>query len=99
MATLEMDRKKVDGSENGAPMLELTRVIRASRAKVYEAWTRPESLQHWYAPGAMSFVSAVMDVREGGTYEVLTRGMMCTSEGMTEEDRIGGLLFAESIGE
>jgi uncharacterized protein YndB with AHSA1/START domain len=87
MATLEMDRKKVDGSESGAPMLELTRVIRASRARVYEAWTRPEILKHWHAPGEMNFVSAVMDVREGGTYEVLTRGVMCSTEGTTEEDR------------
>ena len=84
MATLEMDQKKVDGN---ALKLELTRVIRASRARVYEAWTRPEILQKWHAPGDMSFVSATLDVREGGTYEVLSQGMMCAKEGMTDEER------------
>ena len=84
MATLELEQKKNDGSVLN---LELTRVIRASRARVYEAWTRPEILQKWHAPGDMNFVSAALDVREGGTYEVLSQGMMCAKEGMTEEDR------------
>lgn len=84
MATLELEQKKNDGS---ALQLELTRVIRASRVRVYEAWTRPEILQKWHAPGDMKFVSAALDVREGGTYEVLSQGMMCSKEGMTEEDR------------
>jgi uncharacterized protein YndB with AHSA1/START domain len=87
MATLELEQKTNDGRESSAPKLELTRVIRASRAKVYEAWTRPEILQKWHAPGEMNFVSATLDVREGGAYEILSEGMMCAKEGMTEEDR------------
>jgi uncharacterized protein YndB with AHSA1/START domain len=87
MATLELEQKKDDGRESNAPKLELTRVIRASRAKVYEAWTRPEILKKWYAPGEMNFVSATLDVREGGAYEVSTQGVICATEGMTEEDR------------
>jgi len=87
MATLELEQKKDDGRESSALKLELTRVIRASRAKVYEAWTRPEIMKKWHAPGDMNFVSATLDVREGGTYEVLSQGMMCTPEGASEEDR------------
>ena len=87
MATLELEQKKDDGRESSAPKLELTRVIRASRAKVYEAWTRPEILKKWHAPGEMNFVSAKLDLREGGAYEVLTQGVICTTEGMTEEER------------
>jgi uncharacterized protein YndB with AHSA1/START domain len=87
MATLELEQKKDDGRESSALKLELTRVIRARRAKVYEAWTRPEILQRCHAPGDMTFVSATLDVREGGTYEVLSQGMMCAKEGMTDEER------------
>jgi len=87
MATLELEQRKNDGRESSAPKLELTRVIRASRAKVYEAWTRPDILKHWHAPGDMNFVSATLDVREGGAYEVLTQGVICATEGMSEEER------------
>jgi uncharacterized protein YndB with AHSA1/START domain len=87
MATLELEQKKNDGRESSAPKLELTRVIRASRAKVYEAWTRPEIMKKWHAPGDMNFVSATLDVREGGAYEVLTQGVICATEGMSEEER------------
>lgn len=48
--------------------VEIRRVIRASRARVYEAWTKPEILAHWYGPGAMRLEKATMDVRTGGTY-------------------------------
>ncbi len=37
---------------------------------VFEAWTRPELLQRWWAPKSIgvSFVSCEADVRTGGTY-------------------------------
>jgi len=53
-----------------APKLEMTRVIRASRARVYDAWTRPEVLKQWFAPGEMIVPGAALDVREGGEFEI-----------------------------
>jgi uncharacterized protein YndB with AHSA1/START domain len=37
---------------------------------VFEAWTRPELLERWWAPKSfgISFVSCEADVRTGGTY-------------------------------
>jgi uncharacterized protein YndB with AHSA1/START domain len=58
--------------ETAAPalMLEQTRIIRAPRASVYEAWTNPEILMKWFGPAKMHCPSATLDVREGGAYQI-----------------------------
>jgi uncharacterized protein YndB with AHSA1/START domain len=50
--------------------LEQTRVIRATRSRVYEAWTNPEILKQWFGPAKMHCPSATMDVRVGGSYRI-----------------------------
>lgn len=51
-------------------MLSQSRVIRATRARVYEAWTNPEMLAKWFGPAAMYCPSATLDVRVGGEYHI-----------------------------
>ena len=51
-----------------APKLELTRVIRTSRDKVFAAWTQPELMLRWFGPGNMVARAVELDVREGGKY-------------------------------
>jgi uncharacterized protein YndB with AHSA1/START domain len=51
-------------------LLEQTRIIRASRARVYEAWTNPEIFKQWFGPANMHCPSATLDVRVGGAYRV-----------------------------
>ena len=77
MATLEMDRQKANVSEGGALMLKMTRVIRASRALVYEAWTRPEVLQKWFGSGSVVVPKETFDVRDGGEYVIECFGEPC----------------------
>ena len=50
--------------------LVVTRVFNGPAHIVFEAWTRPELLQRWWAPKSfgISFVSCEADVRTGGTY-------------------------------
>lgn len=50
--------------------LVVTRTFNAPAHTVFEAWTRPELLQRWWAPASfgISFVSCEADVRTGGTY-------------------------------
>ncbi len=55
------------------PAVEQTRVIRASRARVYEAWTKPEILQQWFGPTNMICPAASLDVRQGGAYRIEVR--------------------------
>jgi uncharacterized protein YndB with AHSA1/START domain len=50
--------------------LEITRVIRASRSRVFEAWTRPEIVQKWFGPGQTTVPAVAMDVRPGGEYRI-----------------------------
>ncbi len=50
--------------------MELTRVLGASPAEVFAAWTDPEILGRWFAPGEMSARVAELDARPGGRFRV-----------------------------
>jgi uncharacterized protein YndB with AHSA1/START domain len=51
-------------------MLEQTRVIRATRASAYQAWTDPEILKQWFGPTGMYCPRVELDVRVGGAYHI-----------------------------
>jgi glutathione S-transferase len=53
--------------------LEVRRVIRAPRKRVFEAWTKPEELKRWHAPGPLTVSLAELDVRTGGSYRIHMR--------------------------
>ena len=46
--------------------LVITRLIRAPRERVFQAWTDPEQLKQWYAPNGCTIHFAQIDVRPGG---------------------------------
>ena len=50
--------------------LVVSRTINGPARIVFEAWTRPELLQRWWAPKSfgVSFISCEADVRTGGAY-------------------------------
>lgn len=50
--------------------LRIKAFIRAPRAKVYAAWTRPELIQLWFAPCAMTVAHASAEVVVGGQYRI-----------------------------
>jgi len=50
--------------------LEQSRVIRASRDRVYHAWTTPEVLKQWFGSTKNYCSSASLDVRVGGSYSI-----------------------------
>ena len=54
--------------------LTLHRVIDAPVEAVYAAWTEPEMLRRWLAPGNATVVRAVAEVEVGGTFLVEMRG-------------------------
>jgi uncharacterized protein YndB with AHSA1/START domain len=54
--------------------LVLTRLIDAPRARLYEAWTRPELLKQWFAPLPFTTPFAELDVRPGGANLITMRG-------------------------
>ena len=50
--------------------LELTRVIKASRARVFDAWTRPEMMRLWFGPEGMKPAEVSTDPKVDGTYSI-----------------------------
>ena len=55
--------------------LEIRRVIKAPRSRVFASWTTPELMQQWFAPGGMRVTRASTDLRVGGEYRVEIRGV------------------------
>lgn len=65
---------------------EIRRVIRASRQRVFEAWTKPEEIMKWWGAANSKILGAETDVRLGGSYKIRTTP--CSSgDGITEERR------------
>jgi len=62
-------------SHPGAPAVALIvrRTIRASAARVFEAWTRPEHLRRWWGPAGVQCTAAEVDLRVGGGYRIANR--------------------------
>ena len=54
--------------------LIITRDFAAPRELVWEAWTRPEHIIHWYGPQGFTNTIEVMDVRPGGEWKHIMRG-------------------------
>jgi uncharacterized protein YndB with AHSA1/START domain len=53
--------------------LEVRRTFAAPPARVFQAWTRPEELKRWAAPGPMETPLAEVDLRVGGQYRIHMR--------------------------
>ncbi len=68
--------------------LRLTRILPAPRERVFQAWTSPEALKAWAAPGDMTVPAAEVDLRVGGRYRIRMRapdGTMHTAAGTYRE--------------
>ena len=50
--------------------LNLTRIIRAPRDRVFAAWTDPAALTRWWGPGHVTCPEAHIDLRVGGSYRI-----------------------------
>jgi uncharacterized protein YndB with AHSA1/START domain len=61
-------------SPQAAQSLEVRRFIPATPARVYDAWTTPELLTKWFAPGAdFTVVVHAAETRVGGNYRIEMR--------------------------
>ena len=54
--------------------LVLTRAFNAPRELVFEAWTDPKHLAHWWGPRGFTTRILEMDVRPGGAWRYVMRG-------------------------
>ncbi len=50
--------------------LRMTKTIRAKREKVFQAWTNPNFVKQWFAPGDKSVAMADVNAKVGGNYRI-----------------------------
>ncbi len=58
----------------GTYSLTVASTIKAPRAEVYSAWTTPDILAKWFAPGPRTPHAEILDVRPGGKYRIVMKG-------------------------
>jgi uncharacterized protein YndB with AHSA1/START domain len=52
----------------------ITRIISAPRELVFDAWTDPQHIVHWYGPAGFTITIKDMDLRAGGTWRFTLHG-------------------------
>ena len=53
--------------------IRMTRVFDAPRSLVFEAWTRPEHVRHWWCIRDMTAPVCEIDLRPGGAWRIVLR--------------------------
>jgi uncharacterized protein YndB with AHSA1/START domain len=69
-------------------VLVVRRTIRATAARIFDAWTQPQQLCAWWGPRPVTCSSAEVDLRVGGRYRIvnaLPDGSSVTIEGEFEQ--------------
>jgi uncharacterized protein YndB with AHSA1/START domain len=51
----------------------LTRIIGATRARLFDAWTDPRQLAQWWGPRGFTCPVCTVDLRPGGAYRIVMR--------------------------
>jgi len=62
------------GNNEEARSLVTTRMFDAPRELVFEAWTHPNHLSHWWGPTGFSITTRAFDFRPGGTWQLVMHG-------------------------
>lgn len=52
----------------------ITRLLNAPRELVFEAWTKPEHVVHWWGPNGFTTTIKEMDVKPGGVWNFIMHG-------------------------
>ena len=53
--------------------LAMEKMIAAPRARVFEAWAKPEQMAQWFAPNPYKLIINQMDFRPGGRFSMAMR--------------------------
>jgi uncharacterized protein YndB with AHSA1/START domain len=61
----------------------MTRVFDAPRSLVFDAYTKPEHLPHWFGPRGWTLPVCEVDLRPGGAWRFVLRGPDGTDMGMS----------------
>ncbi len=78
MATTTMVNPPVDSKPSENLKVQLSRVIRASRQRTFDAWTRPENMRQWFGPNR-TIANLEINPRKDGAYLIELEGGPCDS--------------------
>lgn len=68
-----MTTRTADDALNPDLDLVLERVVDVPPQLIWEAWTRPEHLKHWFVPAPWSLADCSLDLRPGGAFNTVMR--------------------------
>jgi uncharacterized protein YndB with AHSA1/START domain len=54
--------------------LRITRILNAPRELVWEMWTDPDHIKHWWGPAGFTNSISKMEVKHGGEWEFIMHG-------------------------
>ena len=60
-------------ADAGTPTIITRRLVNARRELVWDLFTRPEHLRHWWGPRTLTLVVCEVDLRVGGGYRFVQR--------------------------
>lgn len=69
-----MEQKLQATAEVKGREIEVIREVHAPRDLVFEVWTKPEHLQHWWGPNGFTITTHSMDMTQGGRWEFVMHG-------------------------
>lgn len=69
-----MDMAKQSPAASADREIVVSRIFDAPRELVWEAWTDPRHVVHWWGPDGFTTTIEKMDVRPGGTWELVMHG-------------------------
>ncbi len=73
MDTSTDQRRRNDVRTPAPDVIRITRVFDAPRKLVWQAWTTPGMLVHWFGCAAFTTIDAACDLRVGGRWRVVMR--------------------------
>ncbi len=75
MSTTQMQYAGAPADLSEEPLsVYISRVFRAPRERVFNAWTKPEQMLQWRGPEGFEVLEAHSDPRPGGEHRVVVRG-------------------------
>jgi len=69
-----MEKRNETNSPAADRELVITRTLNAPRELVWEVFTQPEHIKHWWGPNGFTNTISTMDVKPGGLWEFVMHG-------------------------
>jgi uncharacterized protein YndB with AHSA1/START domain len=61
-------------NETASRELSITRLLNAPQELVWEVWTKPEHIKHWWGPTGFSTTTHEMNIKPGGVWRFMMHG-------------------------